>query len=99
MSLFKDRFGENNEQIERMNDLAFDLTMQILDTGKRDVMEAITELGFQADEHAESLVASINFKSDIEREIAKDCAKAGFLAALRAFQNVCGEVLRPDYKH
>jgi hypothetical protein len=80
-----------------INEMAFDLTMQILESGKRDVLKELTLLRGKADEYAEAVVSVMNFRSPLEREICKDCAKAGFLMSVEESIKLCSEILRPDY--
>jgi len=82
-----------NDQIEDERRLiAF--AEKVLQRGKEDVLTAIGTLYFRIDQHADQLVAGINFKSDIEREICRDCAKAGFASALVACKTICEKELR-----
>jgi len=80
-----------------INEMAFDLTMQILASGKVDILKELNALREKADEYAEAVVSVMNFKSLLEREICKDCAKAGFLMSVGESIKICNEILRPDY--
>lgn len=97
MSMLKDMLFESEGATDRMNEIAFDLTMKILETGKKDVLAQLEGLRTHRDMYAEIAVSALNFKSDVEREIAKDCAKAAFLASIEGFKSICEDVLRPDY--
>ena len=97
MSMIKDMLFESEGAADRMNELAFDLTMRILETGKKDVLKELAALKNKANEYAECVVEVMNFKSEVEREICKDCAKAGFLISVDESIKLCNEILRPDY--
>lgn len=96
MGVMKQMF-EKEDLINEMNEMAFDLTMQILDQGKRDVLTQVEILKSHADIYAEMVLVNASFRTDLERHIAKDCAKESFKLAMDAFKTVCEEVLRPDY--
>ncbi|TXH09256.1 MAG: hypothetical protein E6R04_08765 [Spirochaetes bacterium] len=97
MSMIKESLYEYELALSHINDTAFDLTMKILEQGKKDVSVQLDLLRSQAGIYAEATVGALNWKSEIEREIAKDCATAGFLMAINTFKTVCEEVLRADY--
>jgi hypothetical protein len=97
MSMSKESLYEYELALSHINDTAFDLTMQILEQGKKDVKAQLKALRTHAPMYAESTVGALNWKSPLEREIAKDCATAGFLMAISAFETVCEQVLRADY--
>lgn len=99
MGHMKEAWEDLNTQAgqDRANEFAFDLTMAILERGKKDVLAQLEGLRSHREMYAEIAVSTLNFKSDVEREIAKDCAKAAFLASIEGFKAICENVLRADY--
>lgn len=80
-----------------INEMAFDSTMKILASGKVDIIKELNALRDKVDEYAEAVVGVMHFTSALEREICKDCAKAGFLRSVNESIKLCNEILRPDY--